>query len=259
MIEFKACRKCHHTKGSIPEGYYMSESVNPRTGIKVPVIIECEHHRVWRIKKAAEKNFLDGGFNKDFFDYDIANYKGNESISNIGRLIKYVHLFDDKDVKNEIVKSVLYLYGPNGTQKTTLGNWIGSELLQRGVSCQYALMKKIIDELWESQRNEDSKAYTNKLLKCDVLIIDEAFSKDKIHLWQSGNQIGYIDEFLRERLNNRKGIIFISNNAPDEIESQGFSHSIHDLVNRELLKTDGAMKMVDKYFDNVGEIPERLF
>ena len=259
MIEFKACRKCHHTKGPVPEGYYMSESVSPRTGVKVPVMIECEHHRVWRIKKAAEKKFLDGGFNKDFFDYDIANYKGNESISNVSRLIKYVHLFDDKDVKSEVVKSVLYLYGPNGTQKTTLGNWIGSELLQRGVSCQYALMKKIIDELWESQRNEESKAYIDKLLKCDVLIIDEAFSKDKIHLWQSGNQIGYIDEFLRERLNNRKGIIFISNNAPDEIESQGFSHSIYDLVNRELLKTDGAMNMVDKYFDNIGEIPERLF
>ncbi len=259
MIEFKACRKCHHTKGPVPEGYYMSESVNPRTGIKVPVMIECEHHRVWRIKKAAEKKFLDGGFNKDFFDYDIANYKGNESISNVSRLIKYVHLFDDKDIKNEVVKSVLYLYGPNGTQKTTLGNWIGSELLQRGVSCQYALMKKIIDELWESQRNEESKAYIDKLLKCDVLIIDEAFSKDKIHLWQSGNQIGYIDEFLRERLNNRKGIIFISNNAPDEIESQGFSHSIHDLVNRELIKTNGAMEMVDKYFDNIGQIPDTLF
>lgn len=259
MIEFKACRKCHHTKGPVPEGYYMSESVNPRTGVKVPVMIECEHHRVWRVKKAAEKKFLNGGFNKDFFDYDIADYKGNESISNVSRLIKYVHLFDDKDVKNEVVKSVLYLYGPNGTQKTTLGNWIGSELIQRGISCQYALMKKIIDELWESQRNEESKVYIDKLLKCDVLVIDEAFSKDKIHLWQSGNQIGYIDEFLRERLNNRKGIIFISNNAPDEIESQGFSHSIHDLVNRELLKTDGAMKMVDKYFDNIGEIPERLF
>lgn len=259
MIEFKACRKCHHTKGPVPEGYYMSESVNPRTGVKVPVMIECEHHKVWRIKKAAEKKFLDGGFNKDFFDYDIADYKGNESISNVSRLIKYVHLFDNKEVKNEVVKSVLYLYGPNGTQKTTLGNWIGSELLQRGISCQYALMKKIIDELWESQRNEESKAYIDKLLKCDVLVIDEAFSKDKIHLWQSGNQIGYIDEFLRERLNNRKGIIFISNNAPDEIESQGFSHSIHDLVNRELLKTKGAMKMVDKYFDNIGQIPDTLF
>ncbi len=261
MIEFKACRKCHHNGGPVPEGYYMSESVNPRTGIKVPVMIECEHHRLWRIKKEAEKKFINNGFNEDFFDYDIADYKGNESISNVSRLIKYVHLFDDKDEnkRKEVVKSVIYLYGPNGTQKTTLANWIGSELLQRGVSCHYALMKKIIDELWESQRKEDSKAYIDKLLKCDVLIIDEAFSKDKIHLWQSGNQIGYIDEFLRERLNNRKGIIFISNNAPDEIESQGFSHSIHDLVNRELLKTNGSMKMIDKYFDNIGQIPESLF
>ena len=261
MIEFKACRKCHHTKGPVPEGYYMEERLNPRTSIKVPVMIECEHHRIWRIKKSAEKKFIDNGFNKDFYDYDIANYKGNESISNVNRLIKYVHLFDNKDenIKRQAIKSVIYLYGPNGTQKTTLANWIGSELLQKGVSCCYALMKKIIDELWESQRDEEAKAYIDKLLKCDVLIIDEAFSKDKIHLWQSGNQIGYIDEFLREKLNNGKGIIFISNNSPSEIESQGFSHSIHDLVNRELLKTDGTMKMTDKYFDNIGQIPESLF
>ena len=259
MIEFKACRKCHHTKGPVPEGYYMSESVNPRTGVKVPVMIECEHHRVWRVKKAIEKKFIENGFNKDFFEYDIADYKGDKSLHKVNRLIHYVHLFDDKALKESAIKSVIYLYGPNGTQKTTLANWIGSELLQRGVSCQYALMKKIIDELWESQRNEESKAYIDKLLKCDVLIIDEAFSKDKIHLWQSGNQIGYIDEFLRERLNNRKGIIFISNNSPKEIESQGFSHSIHDLVNRELIKTNGAMEMVDKYFDNIGQIPDTLF
>ena len=202
MIEFKACRKCHHTKGPVPEGYYMEERLNPRTGIKVPIMIECEHHRIWRIKKSAEKKFIDNGFNKECYDYDIANYKGNESISNVNRLIKYVHLFDNKDenIRRQITKSVIYLYGPNGTQKTTLANWIGSELLQKGVSCCYALMKKIIDELWESQRDEESKAYINKLLKCDVLIIDEAFSKDKIHLWQSGNQIGYIDEFLRERV-----------------------------------------------------------
>ena len=80
MIEFKACRKCHHTKGPVPEGYYMEERLNPRTGIKVPIMIECEHHRIWRIKKSAEKKFIDNGFNKDFYDYDIANYKGNESM-----------------------------------------------------------------------------------------------------------------------------------------------------------------------------------
>ena len=120
-------------------------------------------------------------------------------------------------------------------------------------------MKKIIDELWNSQRDEEAKAYIDKLLKCDVLIVDEAFSKDKIHLWQSGNQIGYVDEFLRERLNANKGIIFISNTPASAIEEQGFSHSIHDLVNRELKKTNGIMTMNDNYFDNIGSIPESLF
>ena len=28
---------------------------------------------------------------------------------------------------------------------------------------------------------------------------------------------------------------------------------------RELLKTNGSMKMVDKYFNNIGQIPESLF
>lgn len=260
MIEFKACRKCHHTKGPIPEGYYQSSVKNPRTGVEVPTIIECEHHKVWREKTAAEKKFIANGFNKDFFDYSLDDYLGQKSLTNITRLIKYVSCFrNDKELRDKAKKSVIYLYGPNGTQKTTIGNWIGSELSKVNISCKYVLMKKIIDELWNSQRDEDSKAYIESLLKCDVLVIDEAFSKDKIHLWQSGNQIGYIDEFLRERLNENKGIVFISNNSPDEIEAQGFSHSIHDLVNRELKKTNGAMLMEDNYFDNLGAIPETLF
>ena len=78
-------------------------------------------------------------------------------------------------------------------------------------------------------------------------------------LWKSGAQIGCIDEFLRERINNNKGTIFISNKKPNEIEKQGFSHSIEDLIRRETEKRDYFFEFKDNYFDSTGEIPATLF
>ena len=122
-------------------------------------------------------------------------------------------------------------------------------------------MKSLVDLLWKSQRDEEAENKIKELENCDVLIIDECFSKDKVHVWASGNQLGYIDEFLRERLNAGKGCIFISNKLPEEIESQGFSHSLQDLVCRELKKQNALLTFNDNYIETVneGQMPERLF
>ena len=122
-------------------------------------------------------------------------------------------------------------------------------------------MKTLIDNLWNSQRDDEAKKKINDWLNCDVLILDESFSKDKLHLWSSGNQLGYIDEFLRERITLGKGCIFISNTHPDDVEKQGFSHSIQDLLSRELKKQNGLMTFRDNYFDSINEseMPNLLF
>lgn len=251
---FIPCRKCKATDQH-PEGYY-TETINGQT-----LLVECEHHKQWRREKDLKAACLRAGFSEESFDYKLSSYCGKKSVSNIDRLKKYVACFDDDKTKPVVQRSVLYFYGPNGTQKTTVASSVARLLLSRGIQAKYILMKKLVDLLWDSQREDAAKEAVQSYLDSDVLVIDEAFSKDKIHVWQSGAQIGYVDEFIREHLSSGKGIIFVSNTKPDQIEAQGFSLSIQDLVLRELKKDDGLMTFEDNYFDSVSEdqMPEKLF
>lgn len=202
---------------------------------------------------------------RDAMQYNFNQYAGKSSLNEIERLKKYCECFNPKTTEQQTIDkaktSWIYLYGSNGTQKTTCSLIVGKTLVSFGYDCRYTLMKTLIDNLWNSQRDETSKQKVDEWLNCDVLIIDEAFSKDKLHLWQSGNQIGYIDEFLRERINLGKGCIFVSNTRPEDVEKQGFSHSIQDLLLRELKKQNGLMEFKDNYFDSISEseMPETLF
>ena len=252
MEKFVPCRKCKKKAGSsLPEGYYLGDN---------GLAVECKHHIVWKKAAELERKMLKRGFSKDALNWTPESYKGTKSRDDFERLLKYASLFSTDKV-NDAKKCFIYIYGPNGTQKTSVAQGIGKTINESGVDCRYILMKSLIDNLWKSQRDDEIEEEIRELANCDVLILDEAFSKDKIHIWASGNQLGYIDEFLRERINNGKGCIFISNNLPTEIENQGFSHSLQDLVTREIKKQNALLTFVDNYFDSISEeeIPESLF
>lgn len=251
---FIPCRKCKKTERN-PEGFYVKE-VNGQT-----LLVECPHHIKWRKAKDLKIKYVKSGFSDENFSYKLSSYAGKKSVSNVDRLKRYIECFRDPKKLPAVRRSMIYMYGPNGTQKTTVASSVGRLLLREGFNVKYALMKTLVDLLWDSQRDDEAKAKIEDYIKCDVLVIDEAFSKDKIHVWQSGAQIGYVDEFLRERINLGNGIIFVSNTKPEDIEKQGFSHSIQDLVLRELKKDDGLMTFEDNYFDSVSEenLPEKLF
>jgi len=253
MEKFIPCRKCKKKDGSsIPEGYFLGPK---------GLINECHHHKVWRLERELERKALNRGFSKDAIEYTLeTDYVGTKSKAEIERLLTYDDCFIGPN-KEKVMSSFIYVYGDNGTQKTSFVQAIGVDLLRKGIDCRYVLMKTLVDILWNSQRDEEAKEKAEDYLNCDVLILDEAFSKDKIHVWASGNQLGYIDEFLRERINSGKGCIFISNKLPEDIESQGFSHSLQDLVQRELKKQDALLTFRDNYVDTVSEdqMPERLF
>lgn len=248
LDKFIPCRKCK-ANGQIPDGYIKTEQ-----GVR-----ECDCHKKWQLSKTVFIKYKQNGFNPLDFDKTFDDYVGKKSLPNITRIKGYLDCFDSAETKDKVKSSVLYLYGPNGTQKTTIAAVIGKTLLFKGVSTRYILMKQLIDALWNSQRDAKAKDLIDRLIECDVLIIDESFSKDKLHLWASGNQLGYIDEFIRERINSAKGIIFISNTRSDQIEEQGFSHSIQDLVLRETAKQKAVMTFEDNYMDSIGDIPTQLF
>jgi len=150
-------------------------------------------------------------------------------------------------------REVLYFYGPNGTQKTTLSKWVGIRLLEKGFSVQYALMQTLIKNLMifdEEERRDTCQKYYD----CDMLIVDEVFDRTKITMFKSGYQIPFLDQFIRDRLDvYKKGMILISNKKVEEIDSEGFGYSLQDLIQRKVILKKSLLYFEDRYFDEVNK------
>ena len=238
MNEFQCCPKCKDKNGALPLGFIEHKT---QEGIFAE---ECECHKKWVLESTLEAKFIHNGFDASLFNYSIRNYVGNESRAEKDRLINYVAKFDDPKVK----KCIVYMYGKNGTQKTVLGNWIGKSLLSKGYSVRYLLMNNLVGMLQDAGFKDGVQEKLDKLDGTDLLIIDEAFDKEKMRLYKSGFQISFIDTWLRNRIQTlNKGVVFISNVKPEDIEKQGLSHSIQDFVERECKKCNSFLEFKDNY------------
>lgn len=255
-MSFMPCRRCKGVK-SIPDGFFRS-TITADDGTVYQTVVECDCHKKWRKETADKRKFKNSGFNESLFNYSLKDYIGkDDSDVKKGRVSNYLKLFLED---NEKVKSALvYFYGPNGTQKTTIANYIGAELIRNGKTCFYISFKNLIDLLWKSQMDEESQDKIETILKKDLIIIDESFDNTKAHIWKSGAQIGVIDNFIRERLTSQKGIIFISNVNVDNISIDVFGQSLVDLIKRETTLKKSIITFEDKYVALIGMPPEDLF
>lgn len=239
--EYKQCRKCYKKPG--PPGligyYYISES---KDGNVYKVVKECECHKEWAYEYERYKLFCKSGFKEDLWNYDVNEYAGTKSSANVARLQKYVDQFTDPDVR----KTIQYWWGPNGTQKSTVANWVGKQLILKHENVKLITMHNLVQLCWERD-NEDNGL--DELSNCDMLIIDECFDKTKVYLWKSGAQLGAIDNFIRTRMYQLKGCIFISNIKLENITEHGFSESLKDLIYRETKKTNTVFEWQDRWID----------
>ena len=120
---------------------------------------------------------------------------------------------------------------------------------------------KVADEgkILENKENQEKEYALKRYYNVDLLIIDEAFDKDKVSLYKSGFQLPYLDSFLRNRFEMKnKSIFFISNIKPSDIAKYGFGISLQDFVER---NTRGSQLFFsDRYVDNAGVMdPNSLF
>lgn len=222
MDEFIPCRLCAKKSGPKP-GFYYVETPSQK------LAVECTCHKKYMKDRDFFRYAPEAGIWPEALKYSPErDYAGQKSIKDLHRFITYVHNF------NDFASNQVYIWGPNGTQKTTLAQWAGATLLHDGLKVKYVLMQNLLSTLTAGFENdEEKKSKIDKLHKVDLLIIDEAFSKDKVTLYESGYQLPFLDRFLRERAEiNKKGILYISNKAPSSIESQKFSKSIQDFVER---------------------------
>lgn|SRR5574344_398400 len=262
MINFTPCEKCKGKNGNLAQPGYIRTLIPCADGSDktVEVLEECDCHKKWREDCRVESTAKRANLNTFYMNYNPSvDYIGSSSKQNLDRLLKFKDLsFDStlaEDKKNKLKSSVIYIYGPNGTQKTSIGNYLGFEFIRHHKTVYYCLMNNLIKKLEKAERNDDIVGELDRIADVDLLIIDESFDKEKITLYKSNYQIPFLDTFLRSRLQeHHKGIIFISNVPMESIENNGFSHSIQDFVCRNVKNYEIELK--DNYMQNKSDCDE---
>jgi len=251
MKSFIPCRTCVTRDGPQPGYYYVQKDA-------VQYVKECQCHIGWRKQKDLERRCLESNVWPDL--QDSSSYKGDLSIADAQAARKYFVEFPKYE------HAMVYMHGPNGTQKTTTAMWGAQQLLKRDppISVFYTLMETLVVSLLPdfaatSEQKSGQQDFQEKLLEADALIIDESFDRKTTTLYKSGYQIPFLMNFLKLRFEvRRKSILFISNTAPTSIASHGFSDGLQDFVTRNVSRSTLVFK--DKYIRHVEAInPRGLF
>jgi DNA replication protein DnaC len=265
MKEFVPCRKCIGKNGINPKGYIVKKVVAGDGKTMVEVAEECECHKAWREEAKLEAALQKANIAPDIMNIPFDNYVGQKSRNNMERLRTFTTRSLDpnepSEIREKLAASTIYIYGPNGTQKTTLAMRMGYEFLKKGKKVKYILMNDLIKMLMKAERDEDIQAQIEKLTEVDLLIIDESFMKERVTIYRSGYQLSFLDTFLRNRIqSNKRGVIFISNISMDDIDKNIFGEGLIDLVKRNVTLNNGNMLFEDNYLDQKSEIQiESLF
>jgi DNA replication protein DnaC len=251
-MKYFPCRKCSklNTSGKLPEGFFYKIITQNNKTYKV--VEECDCHKKWIKEKEIYLKYKKAGFKLSDFDYDITSYLGNKSKDNIHRITNYINNL------SKTKSSILYCWGIYNSQKTTIINWIGHQILSQGYSTYYILFNELLKNLWDGQRKEEYSELVENYKNCDILIIDEAFDKEKASVWASGHQIALVDELIRNRINSNKGIIFCTNVNPIDISKNIHSEAIQNIIFRETKKNNSILEFLD-CLDSINNIPENLF
>lgn len=212
MKAFINCRKCSN-------GWILNKETEEAT--------KCQCLITYENKIANEIYIQKSNLSENIKDYDISMYIGNDENKNIDKLKQYINDF------KETFKTVnLYIQGANSTQKSTVCSWLGKEICKKGFNVYYCLMNNLIKDLCNEQFDEKLKEKIDKYNDTDLLIVDESFDKMKNLIYKSQYQISFLDQFLRNRIeNNNKATIFISNIEIGKIDDI-FGISIKELIRR---------------------------
>lgn len=258
-MEFIPCRKCAN---SDTPGYRVIEHRDPGTGIYYRYLKKCECYAKYQAMKmkaawASRANIRPSLYEMDPPYHPSTDYIGQRSKENVEKVIRYGE--DPTTFKHQS----LYLYGPNGTQKTTLAQWIGLARIEKGQKPFYTLMRSLTNALVEAQyiRNDEPtqvtferRAYLDNVRNCDLLILDESFDTSKVTIYKSQYQIPFLDEFLRERIDiQQRPVVFVSNVSVDRIPVDTFGMSMTNLLKREIERKGASLQFLDVYQDEVND------
>lgn len=238
--KFIPCRKCSNKPGPKP-GFIYSE----KNGFNI--IIECSCHVAWRQQQELELKLEAAQINPDF---SFEDYRGSKSREEFKAFKTFASNYNKYNYK-----TMVYLWGKNGCQKTSMAQALGKILIEKGFSVQYTLMNNLINNLVKDFNDSlaiEKDAFIKRCLESDLLIVDEAFDSNKVTMYKSGYQIPFLDAFIRNRFEiNKKSILFISNVAPQNIDRNVFGVSLQNLVDRNT--KESCIEFKDVYLDEVSK------
>ena len=160
--------------------------------------------------------------------YTLEQYKGEDRNGNIQKVQKYITEFERFRHIN------LYFWSRgNASQKTTVAKNIIAELALKDYTCRFILMADLLSLLQtETFNNGTESDLINMLRSVDFLVIDDAFDPRKATLYKSGYQFGFLDTFLRYRLETLGRATCFTSNIPVEEIVKNWTPSIASLVMR---------------------------
>jgi len=218
MKKWIACRAC--IEESFPG--YKKQMLDGRE-----VLYECDCHKTWREARDIELLLKEASLSySDFMLYyhPDKDYIGNKEIA------KKVSNLVSSFIKEEI-SHIAYFYGKQGTQKTTVAQWVGSQLVRAGKHVFYISMQKFLEE---TIGFDDKKVLRKSFFETvPVLIIDDSFSISRVSLFKNSNyQLAPLNIFFRERLSSNKPLhtIIVSDTEIKDLKLSGFGKDIEQLL-----------------------------
>jgi DNA replication protein DnaC len=160
--------------------------------------------------------------------HTLEQYKGEDKCQNLPKIRKYINDFERFKTVN------LYFWSRgNASQKTTVAKNIIVELSLKGYSCRFILMADLLSLLQTETFNSGTESEAINMLRLvDFLVIDDAFDPRKSTLYKSGYQFGFLDTFLRYRLETLSRATCFTSNVPVEEIAKSWTPSIASLVQR---------------------------
>jgi len=162
----------------------------------------------------------------------------------LSKIKYYTQNLDSKTSSN----SSLYLCGRNNCSKTFTAKSILYDACKKGIDCRFIIMGDLVDMITDAFATEKKNDKIDEYLNCKLLVIDDAFDKAKVTLFKSGYQLPYLDRFIRKRLETYKlNTIFTSNVKIEEIQDNGFSYDIQNLIERNIKLRGGYLEFNDVF------------
>lgn len=240
---FIQCRNCPRKEKDGPLAGYYYDNVEGYQVIK-----ECSCHKKWREQSELQLKMIQSGVAPD---YTFDDYCGYRSLNDLKALKS---IADSPD--RFLYRTMIYVYGPNSCQKTSMCQALAKELILKGYKVQFTYMYDLLNSLvkeYDDKHQEEKDYLVQRCAECDFLFLDESFDKKKVTVFNSGYQIPFLDNFIRSQFEiEKKTIIFISNVRPNQIEAEGYGSSLQALVERNV-KTS-TLEFYDKWIDNVNKI-----